>query len=71
MISNSGTGFGAQGGQFGFDLTGPPGKLVVVEASTDLVSWLPIWTNTFAGALHFSDAQSGISSDRFYRASLL
>src|SRR5437899_1562493 len=34
-------------GQFGFNLTGPPGHLVVVDGSTDLLSSLPIWTNTF------------------------
>ena len=68
MILNSGPGFGFNGGQFGFNLTGPAGRLVVVEASTDLMSWLPLWTNTFAGALNFSDPQSGVSSHRFYRA---
>jgi hypothetical protein len=40
---------------------------VVVEASTDLVSWLPFWTNTFAADLKFSDPQSGDDSNRFYR----
>ena len=64
MILNS----GFNEGQFGFNLTGPPGRLVVVEASTDLVNWLPIWTNTFAGPLNFIDAQSGLTSNRFYRA---
>jgi len=64
MILNS----GFNEGQFGFNLTGPSGRLVVVEASTDLVNWLPIWTNTFAGPLNFIDAQSGVTSNRFYRA---
>ena len=59
MILTSGPGFGFNGGLFSFNLTGPAGQSVVVEASTDLVSWLPIWTNTFLGALHFSDPQSG------------
>ena len=52
-------------GQFRFDLTGPPGQLVIVDASTDLATWLPIWTNTFAGDLNFSDPQSNVSSNRF------
>jgi len=71
-ILNSGPGFGITGGQFGFNLTGPAGRSVVVEASTDLVSWLPRWTNTFTfpATLSFSDAQSGVSSHRFYRARL-
>ncbi len=56
------------GGQFSFDLTGPTGQTLIVEASTDLVNWLPIWTNTFgAGALNFSNPQSSIFSNRFYR----
>ncbi|MCI0540546.1 MAG: hypothetical protein L0Z50_35550 [Verrucomicrobiales bacterium] len=59
---------GFKGGQFGFDLTAPPGHSMVVEGSTDLMSWLPIWTNT--SALNFSDPQSGASSYRFYRTRL-
>ena len=62
-------GFGITGGQFGFNLTGPAGRSAIVEASTDLVSWLPIWTNTFTfpAALNFSDPQSGVHPNRFYR----
>ncbi len=36
--------------------------------STDLVNWLPPWTNTLAGPLNFSDPPSGVSAKRFYRA---
>jgi hypothetical protein len=58
-------------GQFTFDLSGPTGRSVVVETSTDLLNWLPVWTNTFgAGALNFSDPQSGSSLNRFYRTRL-
>ncbi|MFZ0826127.1 MAG: NHL repeat-containing protein [Verrucomicrobiia bacterium] len=68
-ILSSGPGFGFSGGLFGFDLMGPANQLVVVEISTDLINWLPIWTNTFGlGTLPFSDAQSGTNSQRFYRA---
>ena len=67
-IVTLGPSFGFSGGQFGFNLTWPAGQLVVVEASTDLVSWLPLWTNTFAGALNFSDPQRGVYPNRFYRA---
>jgi hypothetical protein len=56
------------GGQFGFVLTGAPGQSVVVESSTDLQTWLPLWTNTFTGALNFKDPQSGGYSKRFYRS---
>ena len=61
---------GFDGGQFGFFLTGPAGQSVVVQASSDLMRWLPVWTNTFAGALNFVDSQSGVYSNRFYRAFL-
>ena len=68
-ITSSGSKLGFSGGHFGFDLAGgPPGKAVVVEGSTDLVSWLPLWTNALTGPVKFSDAQSGVSSNRFYRA---
>jgi len=70
VMVTSARGFGFNGGQFGFNLTGPPGRVVIVEASTDLVSWLSIWTNTFAGALNFSDPQSGVYSNRFYPPSV-
>jgi sugar lactone lactonase YvrE len=58
--------FAFSGGQFRFDLTAPPGQSVIVEASPDLMSWLPIWTNI--STLNSSDAQSGVFSKRFYRA---
>jgi len=43
---------------------------VVVEYSTDLLTWLPLWTNTFMRALNFHDPESGAFSNRFYRARL-
>jgi hypothetical protein len=46
-IASSEASFGISGGQFGFALTGPAGQPVVVDASTNLTNWLPIWTNTF------------------------
>jgi len=69
-ILSSESGFGINDGLFGFVLTGPERRLVVVEASTDLANWLPLWTNTFAGALNFSEPRSGVYSNRFYRARL-
>ena len=59
---------GFVGVQFRFDLTGPPGRSVIVETSPDLVSWLPVWTNT--STLNFSDPQSSVTAKRFYRARL-
>jgi hypothetical protein len=40
-ILNSGPGFGFIGGQFGFNFTVPAGRVVIIEASTDLVSGCP------------------------------
>jgi len=57
--------------QFDLTVTGPEGRLVIVETSTDLVNWLAIRTNTLgAGGLNFSDPQSSVYSNRYYRAVL-
>ena len=68
VIVASGSVFGFNGGQFRFNLTGPAGQLVVVEASTDFVTWLPLLTNTFSGTFTFADPQSSSFSHRYYRA---
>ena len=62
--------YGFNAGKFRFYLTGPVGQEVVVQASTNLPVWLPVWTNAFgsAGPLYFSDPQSSIYSHRLYRA---
>jgi hypothetical protein len=67
-IDTSEPGFGFSGGQFGFRVAGPASPWVVVEASTNLVNWIPILTNTFSGVLTFKDPHSGDFSQRFYRA---
>jgi sugar lactone lactonase YvrE len=67
-IVPAGLNFGSNEAQFSFSLTGPVGQSVVVEASSDLLHWLPIWTNTLEGPLNFKDPQSGGYSSRFYRA---
>lgn len=67
VIVTSGPGFGFNGGRFGFNLKGPAGLTVAVEASTDLVNWLPLWTNAVASDLHFNDPESGGYSNRYYR----
>jgi hypothetical protein len=60
-------GFGTNG--FGFNLTGTTGQIVVVEASSNLVNWTPIWTNPLtAGQAYFSDPYSTNLIQRFYRA---
>jgi hypothetical protein len=42
---------------------------VVIQASTDLQTWIPLQTNLLgSGLLYFSDAQSAANVKRFYRA---
>jgi hypothetical protein len=44
---------------------------VVIQASTDLQTWIPLQTNLLgSGPLYFSDSQSPASVQRFYRALL-
>jgi hypothetical protein len=63
--------FGFTGGAFGFDVSGPSGSNVVIQASTDLQTWIPLQTNLLgSGPLYFSDAQSPANVRRFYRAQL-
>jgi hypothetical protein len=57
--------------QFGFNLTGMTGQTVVIEASTNLVNWFALATNTLGAApLYFSDPGSTNFPVCFYRARL-
>jgi hypothetical protein len=63
--------FGFTNGVFGFNLLGPSGSNVVIQASTDLQTWIPLQTNLLgSGPLYFSDPQSATSVQRFYRIQL-
>jgi hypothetical protein len=63
--------FGFTDGVFGFDVSGPAGSNVVIQASTNLEIWIPLQTNLLgSGLLYFSDAQSPANHRRFYRAQL-
>ena len=60
---------GVKPGGFGFTLTSLTNQTIVVEASTNLVNWQPIWTNTLPGtAINFDDPEWTNHSNRFYRA---
>jgi sugar lactone lactonase YvrE len=60
---------GFSNGTYGFNLTAAAGRQVIVEASTNLVNWVSIWTNTVGpGELPFTDLQSNEYLNRFYRA---
>ena len=70
-ISTTDSAFGFTNGVFGFDVTGPSGFNVVIQASTDLHTWIPLQTNLLgSGPLYFSDPQSTTNVQRFYRAQL-
>ena len=60
---------GMKPGGFGFTLTFLTNQTIVVEASTNLVNWQPIWTNTQPGAsADFVDPEWTNQPTRFYRA---
>jgi len=60
---------GIKPGGFGFTLNGVANQTVVVEASTNLLDWQPVWTNTSSGAsADFVDQQWLNYGNRFYRA---
>jgi hypothetical protein len=57
-----------QPGGFGFTITGVVNQTIVVEASANLATWQPVWTNTlFAVSTNFVDPQSPNHPRRFYR----
>jgi hypothetical protein len=70
VITSSGPSFGFSSSRFSFALNGLGGQTVIVDGSSDLENWLPIWTNTltFPAPISFSDAEAGSNSIRFYRA---
>jgi hypothetical protein len=71
VITTTGAAFGFTNGVFGFNLIGPSGSNVVIQASADLQTWIPLQTNLLgSGLLYFSDPQSTNNVQRFYRAQL-
>jgi hypothetical protein len=60
---------GMKPGGFGFTLTFLTNQTIVVEASTNLPNWQPIWTNSPPGtSTNFVDPDWLNHSNRFYRA---
>lgn len=59
---------GVKPGGYGFTLAGATNQTIVVQASTNLTTLQPIWTNTLAAAsADFADPQSQNYPRRFYR----
>ncbi|MGA2787467.1 MAG: Ig-like domain-containing protein [Verrucomicrobiota bacterium] len=53
-------------GQFALNVAGASGHQYVIEASTDLVNWIPVQTNT--APFIFVDPDAGRFPQRFYRS---
>jgi hypothetical protein len=70
QIQTGDASFGVRTNQFGFNITWASGRVIVVEACTNLASpnWSPLRTNTLsADALYFSDPEWTNYPRRFYR----
>ena len=70
LVQVSDTSFGVRTNQFGFNITWASGRVVVVEACTDVAQpiWIPVGTNTLTdGSSYFSDPQWTNYPARFYR----
>ena len=56
-------------GTFQFSLNGPPASAYDIQASSNLIDWITIGTNSpFTGTLNFTDTNASIWDHRFYRA---
>jgi NHL repeat len=54
-----------------FSVVGLPGQPVVVQGTSNLVDWVPLWTNTIGyQALSFSDPRTNHLPQYFYRAAI-
>jgi hypothetical protein len=64
----------APGKGFAFQVVGPAGSNFVVEASSDLNNWAPLFTNNFpgggGGTVSYTDRTVAGVPARFYRARL-
>ncbi len=60
--------FGFVSNQFGFNVAGPSGQTIVVETSTNLIQWEPIYTNTLStNGFYYLDATPGDASQKYFR----
>jgi len=73
QITTSATGSGATSSQsgFGFNLGGAIGQTIVVDGSTNMIDWMPLYTNISDGTtINFNDPTATNYPGRFYRARL-
>ena len=60
---------GKANGTFTLMLSGVPGQTYVIEASTDLINWAPVATNTaVGGTFEYTDSNATSYPSRFFRA---
>jgi sugar lactone lactonase YvrE len=63
--------FGIVSNQFSFDVSGVVGQGIIIDGSSDLANWIPLFTNTASATpLFFSDPAWTNFPARFYRARL-
>lgn len=63
--------YSAANGTFQFRINGAVGQQFIIEASTNLVNWTPVATNTLTGTtFDYSDPNSASLKSRFYRSRL-
>ncbi len=53
-------------GGFSFSVNGPSGYTYVIQASTNMVNWVPVVTNT--APFEFVDSNADLFNQRFYRS---
>jgi uncharacterized delta-60 repeat protein len=65
---STGTAVRLPDGMFTFTTCSQAGQTIVIEASTNLVDWIPVGTNAVAGdCIEFKDTQAPLIPNRFYR----
>jgi hypothetical protein len=59
-------------GNFQFVFSGQTGSSCLIQVSTNLLNWVPLFTNApFNGTLNYVDPQTPQVPVRFYRATIL
>jgi len=71
QIIANGTNYGFKARQFGFNISGLAGQVIVVDGSTNCKDWTPLFTNTVVlSPFYFTDPSATNYRSRFYRARL-